>query len=177
MLSPSNGAASSSGGVTSSGGPGAPPNPSSSLRIRLVPHLDGRRTLKFDAITRDVKESDSPLRIGRFTDRSGLGLAAVNALGSNKLAFKSKVVSRSHAEIWLSSGKFYIKDTKSSSGTFLNHSRLSAAGVESKPFGLKDGDVVQLGVDYQGGTEDIYKSVKIRVEIGREWQQAANAFK
>jgi len=35
---------------------------------------------------------------------------------------------------------------------------------------------VQLGVDYQGGTEDIYKSVKIRVEMGREWQAAPNAF-
>ena len=30
-------------------------------------------------------------------------------------------------------------------------------------------DILQLGVDYQGGPEDIYKSVKIRVEIGREW--------
>jgi len=35
---------------------------------------------------------------------------------------------------------------------------------------------LQLGVDYQGGTEDIYKSVKIRIEVGREWQSAANAF-
>lgn len=35
---------------------------------------------------------------------------------------------------------------------------------------------MQLGVDYQGGTEDIYKSVKIRVEVGREWQGKANKF-
>ncbi len=49
--------------------------------------------------------------------------------------------------------------------------------MESRPFQIKDGDVLQLGVDYQGGTEDIYKSVKIRVEIGREWQHGANAFK
>jgi hypothetical protein len=32
-------------------------------------------------------------------------------------------------------------------------------------------------VDYQGGTEDIYKSVKIKIELGREWQSSANAFK
>lgn len=96
--------------------------------IRLVPHLDSRRSLRFDAIGRDMKEGDLPLRIGRFTDRSGIGLAAVNALGSNKLAFRSKVVSRAHAEIWVEHGaKFYIKDTKSSSGTFLNHVRLSPA--------------------------------------------------
>ncbi len=59
----------------------------------------------------------------------------------------------------------------------MNHVRLGLANTESRPFPIKDGDIVQLGVDYQGGTEDIYKSVKIRVEIGREWQAAANAFK
>ena len=155
-----------------------PNNPSSrpSHRIRLVPHLDSRRSLKFDPISRDVKEGDAPLRIGRFTDRSGLGIA--NAPGSNKLAFKSKVVSRAHAEIWAETGgKFFIRDTKSSSGTFLNHVRLSPANSESRPFELKDGDVLQLGVDYQGGAEDIYKCVKIKVEVNREWQATPNAFK
>ncbi|KAH6909753.1 cytoplasmic protein [Coprinopsis sp. MPI-PUGE-AT-0042] len=161
----------------SSGTPGNGGGSSASHRIRLVPHIDNRRNLRFEAITRDLKEGDSPLRIGRFTDRSGLGLAAVNAMNSNKLAFKSKVVSRAHAEIWVEhGGKFLIKDTKSSSGTFLNHIRLSPANTESKPFQLKDGDILQLGVDYQGGTEDIYKSVKIRLELGREWQATANAF-
>lgn len=166
----SNGQAAPTG--TSNGGGGA------GHRIRLVPHLDSRRSLKFDAIARDLKEGDPALRIGRFTDRSGLGLAAVNALGSNKLAFKSKVVSRAHAEIWVEQGsRFLVRDTKSSSGTFLNHVRLSPANTESRPFEIKDGDVLQLGVDYQGGTEDIYKSVKIKIEIGREWQSTANAFK
>ncbi|KAI0090655.1 hypothetical protein BDY19DRAFT_936529 [Irpex rosettiformis] len=146
-------------------------------RLRLVPHLDSRRSLKFEPITRDVREGEQPLRIGRFTDRSGLGLAAANALGSNKLAFKSKVVSRAHAEIWVEAGgKFYIRDTKSSSGTFLNHVRLSAANTESPASELKDGDLLQLGVDYQGGTEDIYKCVKIKVEVGREWQSHSNPF-
>jgi hypothetical protein len=141
-------------------------------RIRFVPHLDSRRSLRFEPICRELKEGDPALRIGRFTDRSGLGLATV------KLAFKSKVVSRAHAEVWVDNGaRFMIKDTKSSSGTFLNHVRLSAAGAESKPFQLKDGDILQLGVDYQGGTEDIYKSVKIRIELGREWQAAPNVFK
>jgi hypothetical protein len=146
-------------------------------RIRLVPHLDSRRTLRFEAICRDVKEGEAPLRIGRFTDRSGMGLAAANAISSNKLAFKSKVVSRAHAEIWVEAGgKFFIKDTKSSSGTFLNHVRLSAANTESKPHQIKDGDILQLGVDYQGGTEDMYKSVKIRIEVGREWQASCQCF-
>lgn len=160
--------------------PATPPsnNLGPTHRIRLVPHLDSRRSLRFDPICRDVREGESPLRIGRFTDRSGLGLAAANALGSNKLAFKSKVVSRAHAEIWVETGgKFYIRDTKSSSGTFLNHVRLSPANTESRANELKDGDLLQLGVDYQGGTEDIYKCVKIRVEVGREWQSHSNPFK
>ncbi|KAJ7613458.1 hypothetical protein FB45DRAFT_759128 [Roridomyces roridus] len=153
-----------------------------SHRIRLVPHLESRRSLRFDAIARDLRAGDTALRIGRFTDRSGMGLAAVNALNTNKIAFKSKVVSRAHAEIWVEQDggadavKFFIRDTKSSSGTFLNHVRLSAANTESRPHQVKDGDILQLGVDYQGGAEDIYKSVKIRVELGREWQAAANAF-
>ena len=146
-------------------------------RIRLVPHLDSRRSLRFDPISRDVREGDAPLRIGRFTDRSGMGLAAANAVGS-KLAFKSKVVSRAHAEIWVEAGgRFFIRDTKSSSGTFLNHIRLSPANNESRAHEIKDGDLLQLGVDYQGGTEDIYKCVKIKIEMGREWQNHSNPFK
>ncbi|KAG1718769.1 SMAD/FHA domain-containing protein, partial [Suillus lakei] len=64
--------------------------------------------------------------------------------------FKSRVVSRYHAEIWSDNGKFYIKDTKSSTGTFLNSLRLGPADSESKPRQLKHGDIIQLGVDYQG---------------------------
>lgn len=58
----------------------------------------------------------------------------------------------------------------------MNHIRLSHPNIESKPFPLKDGDVVQLGVDYQGGTEEIYRCVKMRVELNRGWQRGANQF-
>ena len=163
----------SSPSVTS--GPPAP----GTHRIRLVPHIENRRSLKFDAITRDLMIGQ-PLRIGRFTERSG----ATAMANPNKLAFKSKVVSRAHAEIWTEASPtnpeqilFFAKDAKSSSGTFLNHQRLSPANTESKKYQIKDGDILQLGVDYQGGAEDVYKSVKMRVEIGREWQRAKNAFK
>lgn len=98
---------------------------------------------------------------------------------SSRAAFRSKVVSRSHAEIWCEpGGKFFIRDTASSSGTFLNHIRLSSPNVQSRPQLLKDGDVLQLGVDYQGGAEEMYRCVKMRVEVGREWQQrGASEFK
>ena len=59
----------------------------------------------------------------------------------------------------------------------MNHIRLSPANSESRAHQIKDGDILQLGVDYQGGTEDMYKSVKIKIEVGREWQASANAFK
>ncbi|KAF8532416.1 hypothetical protein JB92DRAFT_2688598 [Gautieria morchelliformis] len=140
-------------------------------RIRLVPHLESHRSLHFEAISRDVRQGEPPLRIGRFTDRS-----THSGANGTKLAFKSKVVSRGHAEVWFDSGSFYIKDTKSSSGTFLNHIRLSSPNTESRPYPIKDGDVLQLGVDYQGGTEEIYRCVKMRVELGREWQSGVNAF-
>jgi len=75
--------------------PAATPN-GPTHRIRLVPHLDSTRSLHFEAISRDVRQGDSPLRIGRFTEQPGNN--------SNKLAFKSKVVSRGHAEVWFDSG-------------------------------------------------------------------------
>ncbi|ORY96446.1 hypothetical protein BCR43DRAFT_276597 [Syncephalastrum racemosum] len=134
--------------------------------IRIVPHLDSPRSLVFSIIERDVR-NDTVLKIGRFTDRF---------MSPNRITFRSKVVSRGHAEIWTEGSKFYIRDTRSSSGTFLNHVRLSAPNQDSRPFLLKDGDVVQLGVDYQGGTEEIYRAVKMRIELNRSWQNQANTF-
>lgn len=67
-------------------------------RIRLVPHLENSRSLHFDPITRECKEGASAIRIGRFTDRSGVSTNSNSLQG--KIAFKSKVVSRGHAEIW-----------------------------------------------------------------------------
>ena len=50
----------------------------------------------------------------------------------------------------MNDGTVQIKDVGSSSGTFLNRLRLSSSGKESKPFTVKSGDLIQLGVDYQG---------------------------
>lgn len=156
--------------------------------IRLVPHLESTRSLHFDPVSRDIQPT-IPLRIGRFTDRNPN--QPISSIDQNRIAFKSKVVSRTHAEIWFDpnptpanntsgaagSGGWFIRDLKSSSGTFLNHIRLSGAGMESRPFPIRDGDVLQLGVDYQGGTEEIYRCVKMRIELNRGWQRGANSFK
>ncbi|KAH9918701.1 uncharacterized protein BXZ73DRAFT_52796 [Epithele typhae] len=64
--------------------------------------------------------------------------------------FDSKVLSRQHAEVWEENGKIYIKDVKSSNGTFINGERLSAEGLESEPFELKTDDIVEFGIDIVG---------------------------
>ncbi|KAJ3276350.1 hypothetical protein HDV01_004973 [Terramyces sp. JEL0728] len=82
------------------------------------------------------------------------------------VAFRSKVVSRHHAEIWVGKDEqLYFRDVGSSSGSFLNRLRLSPSGKESRPYPLKSGDIIQLGVDYQGRQEEIYKAVMIKVFI------------
>jgi hypothetical protein len=53
----------------------------------------------------------------------------------------------------------------SSSGTFLNKLRLSPANRRSRPYPLRHLDVIQLGVDYQGRTEDMYRCVELTVHI------------
>ncbi|KAJ7241580.1 hypothetical protein C8J57DRAFT_1560761 [Mycena rebaudengoi] len=142
-------------------------------RLRLVPHLDSRRSLRFDPIARDLRAGEPALRIGRFTDRSGLGLSAVNALSTNKIAFKSNVVSRAHAEVWVdgASGGVYTRHEEQ-----FRDVHQPRPPTESRPHQIKDGDILQLGFDYQGGVEDSYESVKIRIEPGREWQAGVNAF-
>lgn len=41
---------------------------------------------------------------------------------------------------------------------------------------MNDGDVVQLGIDFKGGEEVIFRCVKIRVECNRGWQKSLNNF-
>ncbi|CDH51994.1 smad fha domain-containing protein [Lichtheimia corymbifera JMRC:FSU:9682] len=137
-----------------------------SVHVRIVPSIENpRRSLIFDVVDREIK-AGTVVKIGRFTDRS---------VTANHISFKSKVVSRTHCEIWVDlDGKLYLRDTKSSSGTFVNHVRLSTANQESRPTQVHDGDIVQLGVDYQGGLEEMYRAVKMRFELNRTPPQQAN---
>lgn len=93
------------------------------------------------------------------------------------VGFKSKVVSRKHCEFSFVDGQWQIRDVSSSSGTFLNHIRLSQPNQESRLFPIKDGDIVQLGIDFRGGEEMIFRCVKIRIECNRAWQKKPNQFK
>ena len=43
--------------------------------------------------------------------------------------------------------QFYLQDTKSSNGTFVNNERLSKGSEESPPRVIFSGDIIQFGVD------------------------------
>ena len=148
--------------------------------IRFIPHQDprsSRPSLNFGPVSRTLPSSSAVIRVGRYSEKDNDALALPSAPSAAPVGFKSKVVSRRHCELWCSSGQWYIKDVKSSSGTFLNHIRLSQPNLESKPFPVNDGDVIQLGIDFKGGEEMIFRCVKIRVECNRGWQKALNSFK
>lgn len=71
------------------------------VQIRLVPNVGmTNRCFVFDVVDRELEMSESGLKLGRYSDRTVV---------SDRLSFKSKVVSRYHAEIWLSEdGKVYL---------------------------------------------------------------------
>jgi hypothetical protein len=46
----------------------------------------------------------------------------------------------------------------------------------SRLYTIKDGDIVQLGIDFRGGEEMIFRCVRIRIECNRSWQQQPNEF-
>nr|XP_019008276.1 uncharacterized protein I206_06831 [Kwoniella pini CBS 10737]OCF47057.1 hypothetical protein I206_06831 [Kwoniella pini CBS 10737] len=80
------------------------------------------------------------IKIGRQTNTKTVP-------GERNAYFDSKVLSRLHAEIWEQGGKIFIKDVRSSNGTFINGERLSPESVESEPFELKNEDQVEFGID------------------------------
>ncbi|BES89870.1 Hypothetical proteinA domain [Nesidiocoris tenuis] len=90
---------------------------------------------------------EHPVKIGRAVARARAN--AQNAI------FDCKVLSRNHAVIWYSDGKFYLQDTRSSNGTFVNNQRLSKSGEESAPREVSSGDIVQFGVDVLESTRKV----------------------
>ncbi|KAI1337139.1 hypothetical protein F5Y15DRAFT_162502 [Xylariaceae sp. FL0016] len=88
-----------------------------------------------------VPFSPDTLRIGRQTNAKTVP-TPINGF------FDSKVLSRQHAEIHADrQGKIWIRDVKSSNGTFVNGTRLSQENRESDPHELQTGDHLELGID------------------------------
>lgn len=82
---------------------------------------------------------DQAIKVGR-------SVARCRPATSNAI-FDCKVLSRNHALLWYENGKFYLQDTKSSNGTFVNNQRLSKGSEESPAREVCSGDIVQFGVD------------------------------
>ncbi len=148
--------------------------------VRFSAHQDPRAlrpSRELAPMSRILPTGKETIKVGRYSERDNPPAQAINMPSSAPVGFKSKVVSRRHCEFWWSGGRWFIKDVRSSSGTFLNHIRLSSPGTESRPFPVNDGDIVQLGIDFKGGEEMIFRCVKIRVECNRSWQKRPNNFK
>ncbi|XP_044759229.1 sarcolemmal membrane-associated protein isoform X2 [Coccinella septempunctata] len=73
----------------------------------------------------------------------GRSVARARAKPNNAI-FDCKVLSRNHAVLWYENGKFFLQDTKSSNGTFVNNNKLTP---ETEHHEVSSGDIVQFGVD------------------------------
>ncbi|XP_028853498.1 sarcolemma associated protein a isoform X5 [Denticeps clupeoides] len=92
---------------------------------------------------------DEPVKIGRSVARC--------RPAQNNATFDCKVLSRNHALVWFDhkTDKFYLQDTKSSNGTFINSQRLSRGSEESPPCEVLSGDIIQFGVDVTENTRKV----------------------
>ena len=105
------------------------------------------------------------VKIGRSVARS--------RPSENNAIFDCKVLSRNHALLWYKDGKFFLQDTKSSNGTFVNNARLSKGAEESDPREICSGDILQFGVDVQENAKKlthgcIIATVRLFLPDGKE---------
>ena len=135
-----------------------------SIKFQLIPvSQDPNQPAVGEVVERKISEGII-LSIGRLVIKDGQQITKGNkALNEEHIWFNSKVVSRTHAEVWLKDLQLYVRDIGSSSGTFLNKMRLSPSGKESRPYAIKNGDILQFGVDFKGKAEDAYKSVTVKL--------------
>ncbi|XP_062298622.1 sarcolemma associated protein a isoform X2 [Scomber scombrus] len=108
---------------------------------------------------------DEPVKIGRSVARC--------RPAQNNATFDCKVLSRNHALVWFDhkTCKFYLQDTKSSNGTFINSQRLSRGSEESPPCEVLSGDIIQFGVDVTENTLThgcIVSTIKLFLPDGME---------
>ncbi|KAI0520967.1 hypothetical protein F5B22DRAFT_32874 [Xylaria bambusicola] len=124
----------------------------------------------FERKTISVPFAPDTLRIGRQTNAKTVP-TPVNGF------FDSKVLSRQHAEIWADrQGKIWIRDVKSSNGTFVNGTRLSQENRESDPHELQTGDHLELGIDIVSEDQKtiVHHKVAAKVEHAGYYSAANN---
>ncbi|KAL3900482.1 MAG: hypothetical protein SGCHY_001301 [Lobulomycetales sp.] len=137
------------------------------IRLQLIPWstVPMVKPILNELVERRVKDGQK-FKVGRQVTKEippGQPIPALEDPNPLDVWLLSKVVSRQHAEFSIQDGQIYLRDVGSSSGTFLNKMRLSPTTKESKPFPVKEGDIIQFGVDYKGRPDDVYKSITVRI--------------
>lgn len=96
-------------------------------------------------------------------------LIAKSKASEGNAIFDCKVLSRNHAMLWYTAdGRFWVKDTKSSNGTFINDNKLG-----NDPAELHYGDTVKFGVEViENSRQEVHGCIIARVTLflpdGRE---------
>ena len=109
-----------------------------------------------------------PLSVFPSTQKIGRVTNSRNSTSSSNGYFDTKVLSRQHAEVWADlEGRAWIRDTRSSNGTYLNGSRLSLESVESEPRELRTNDQLEFGIDILSEDENgiLHHKVSAVVEV------------
>lgn len=125
----------------------------------------------FERKTISVPYYPEVLRVGRQTNQKTLPTPQNGY-------FDSKVLSRQHAEVWADrQGRIFIRDVKSSNGTFVNGTRLSQENKESEPRELREQDVLELGIDIVSEDQKtvVHHKVAAKVEHAGVYVQGADA--
>jgi pSer/pThr/pTyr-binding forkhead associated (FHA) protein len=133
--------------------------------LHLVP-MNGT----FERKTITVPFYPDVLRIGRQTNNKTIP-TPLNGY------FDSKVLSRQHAEVWADrQGKIWIRDVKSSNGTFVNGARLSQENRDSDPHELREQDMLELGIDIVSEDQKtiVHHKVAARVEHAGIYARSAS---
>jgi hypothetical protein len=117
-------------------------------------------SLKEYRIQREVRRATASQALGVLTVVSGeeeligrrYGLRADNLIGRARrcdIRIPSNTVSRIHAQLYQRGDAFFLADSRSRTGTFLNDERIA------RPVEVEDGDVIAMGV------------VSLRVELNQ----------
>ncbi|KAK4543466.1 hypothetical protein LTR36_005609 [Oleoguttula mirabilis] len=124
----------------------------------------------FDRKTITVPYGPDNIRIGRQTNQKTIP-TPINGY------FDSKVLSRQHAEVYADGqGRIFIRDVKSSNGTFVNGMRLSQENKESEPRELREQDVLELGIDIVSEDQKtvVHHKVAAKVEHAGIYSQGSD---
>jgi len=105
-----------------------------------------------------VIDLDVPIKIGRaFKNEKS---------DSSNAYFDCKVLSKAHALLLFEDSKFFVLDTGSSNGTFVNNIRLSKGGQESELTEVFTGDILKFGSDVLDKSRNVtQKCVMMKVQL------------